>query len=228
MSRPFTSDGQSIGASASASVLPMNIQVWFPLGLTDLISLLSHGLSSVFSSTTVWKHQFFGAQPSLWSNSYVILLMGVCRCSGWCPVLEPIMAMVMAINILFLNKHQARVPLQRHHENFVCGFLILRITENQAFISYKFEAGKMFYIYIFNLSFKNLLRWTILKVFIEFVTRLLLYYVLDFWSRSTWDLSSLTRDPTCTLALEGEVLTSVPSGSLKGKWFLYCELLTNY
>ena len=61
----FTSGGQSIGASASASVLPRNIQDWFPLRLTSLISLLSKGLSRVFSSTTVQKHQFFGAQSSL-------------------------------------------------------------------------------------------------------------------------------------------------------------------
>ena len=64
----FASGGQSIGASASTSVLPMNIQSWFPLGLTSLISLLSKELSRVFSSTTVWKHQFFGALPSLWFN----------------------------------------------------------------------------------------------------------------------------------------------------------------
>ena len=70
MSRLFTSGGQSIGASASASVLPMNIQGWFPLKLTGLISLLSKGLCRVFSSTTVPKHQFFGTQPSLWSNSH--------------------------------------------------------------------------------------------------------------------------------------------------------------
>ena len=57
--------GQSIGVSASASVLPMNIQGWFPRGLTGLMSLQSKGLSRVFSSTTVQKHQFFGAQPSL-------------------------------------------------------------------------------------------------------------------------------------------------------------------
>ena len=62
MSHLFTSDGQSIGASASASVLPMNIQGWHPLGLTGLISLLSKGLSRVFSNTTVQEHQFFGAQ----------------------------------------------------------------------------------------------------------------------------------------------------------------------
>ena len=58
-------------ASTSASVLPMNIQGLFPLGLTGLISLQSKGLSRVLFSTTVWKHQFFGAQPSLWSNSHI-------------------------------------------------------------------------------------------------------------------------------------------------------------
>ena len=71
MSEFFASGGQSIGASASASVLPMNIQGWFPLGLTGLISLLSKGLSGVFSNTTVRKHQFFSTQPSLWSISHV-------------------------------------------------------------------------------------------------------------------------------------------------------------
>ena len=70
-SRPFVSGGQSIGALASAPVLPMNIQAWFPLGLTDLISLLFSGLSRVFSSTRVWKHQFFSAWLSLWSNSHI-------------------------------------------------------------------------------------------------------------------------------------------------------------
>ena len=67
----FTSGGQSIGASASTSVLLMPIQDWFPLGWTGLISLLSVGLSRVFSSTIVWKHQFFSAQLALWSNSYI-------------------------------------------------------------------------------------------------------------------------------------------------------------
>ena len=71
MSQLFTSGGQSIGVSASASVLPMNIQGWFPLGLTGLISLQSKGLSRVFSNTTVRKHQLFRAQPSLWSNSHI-------------------------------------------------------------------------------------------------------------------------------------------------------------
>ena len=61
----FASGGQSIGGSASASVLPMNIQDWFPLGWTGRISLQSKGLSRVFSNTTVQKHQFFGAQLSL-------------------------------------------------------------------------------------------------------------------------------------------------------------------
>ena len=62
MIRFFTSAGQSIGVSASASVLPMNIQDWSPLGWTGWISFQSKGLSRVFSSTTVQKHQFFGAQ----------------------------------------------------------------------------------------------------------------------------------------------------------------------
>ena len=71
VSRLFVSSGQGFGASASVSVLPMNIQGWFPSGSSDLMSLLSKGLSRVFSSTTVWKHQFFGIQPSLWSNSHI-------------------------------------------------------------------------------------------------------------------------------------------------------------
>ena len=71
MSRLFTSGGQSIRASASATDLSMNIQSWFPLVLTGWTSLLSKGLSRVFSSTTVQKHEFFGAQPSLWSNSHI-------------------------------------------------------------------------------------------------------------------------------------------------------------
>ena len=65
MSQLFTSGGQSIGVSASASVLPMNTQDWSPLGWTDWISLQSKGLSRVFSNITVQKHQFFGAQLSL-------------------------------------------------------------------------------------------------------------------------------------------------------------------
>ena len=71
MSHLFSSGGQSIGVSASASVLSMNTQDWFPLGLTDLISLLSEGLSGVFSSTAVQNNQFFSTQPSLWSNSHI-------------------------------------------------------------------------------------------------------------------------------------------------------------
>ena len=65
LSQFFKSDGQSIGVSASASVLPMNIQDWFPLGWTGWISLQSKGLSRVFSNTTIQKHQFFSAQLSL-------------------------------------------------------------------------------------------------------------------------------------------------------------------
>ena len=71
MSQYFTSGSQSIGASASASVLPMNIQDWFPLGWTGWISLQSKGPSRIFSNTTVQKHQFFSAQLYLWSNSHI-------------------------------------------------------------------------------------------------------------------------------------------------------------
>ena len=71
MSQLFTSGSQSIGVSASASVLPINIQDRFPLGWTGWISLQSKGLSRVFSNTTVQKHQFFGTQLSLWSNSHI-------------------------------------------------------------------------------------------------------------------------------------------------------------
>ena len=67
----FTSGGQSIGVSASAWVLPMTIQDWFPLGWTDWISLLSKGLARLFSNTTVQKRQFFSAQHALWSNSHI-------------------------------------------------------------------------------------------------------------------------------------------------------------
>ena len=70
LSQFFTSGGKRI--RTSASVLPMNVQGWFPFGLTGLIFLVSKGLSRVFSSTTTWKHQFFSAlQPSLWSNSHI-------------------------------------------------------------------------------------------------------------------------------------------------------------
>ena len=71
MSQLFTWGGQSIGVSASASVLPMNTQDWSPLGWTGWISLQSKGLSRVFSSTTVQKHQFFSAQLSVESNSHI-------------------------------------------------------------------------------------------------------------------------------------------------------------
>ena len=71
MSQLFVSAGQSIGVSASASVLPMNTQDWSPLGWTGWISLQSKGLSRVFSNTTVQKHQFFSAQPSSQSNSHI-------------------------------------------------------------------------------------------------------------------------------------------------------------
>ena len=72
MSQLFISGGQSIGVSASTSVLPMNIQDWFPLGWTGWISLQCKGLSRVFSNTTVEKHQFFSTQLCSQSNSHIL------------------------------------------------------------------------------------------------------------------------------------------------------------
>ena len=71
VSQLFASVGQSTRASASASLLPVNIQGWFPLGLADLISLQLKGLLRILSNTIVWKYQFFDAQPSLWSNTHI-------------------------------------------------------------------------------------------------------------------------------------------------------------
>ena len=93
MSQVFASGGQSIGASASASVLPMNIQDWFPLGLTGLISFLSKAFSRILSSSTLQKHQFFSTQPSLWSSSHnhtwllekPQLWLGGSLSAKWCP-----------------------------------------------------------------------------------------------------------------------------------------------
>ena len=72
MSHLFTSDNQSTGASASVSVLPVDMQGWSPLRLTGLISLLSKGLSGVFSSTTVQRHTYFDILPVLWSSSHTV------------------------------------------------------------------------------------------------------------------------------------------------------------
>ena len=71
MSQLFTSGGQNVGFSASTSVLPTNIQDWFPLRLNGWITLESKGLSRVFSNTIVQKHQFVGTQISLYSNSHI-------------------------------------------------------------------------------------------------------------------------------------------------------------
>ena len=71
MSQLFTWGGQSTGVSALASFLPINIQDWFLLGFADFIPLQSKRLPRVFSNTTVQKHQFFGAQPSLWAYSHI-------------------------------------------------------------------------------------------------------------------------------------------------------------
>ena len=120
MGRLFTSGGQIIGALAP--ILQQNIQGWFPLGLTGLISLQSKGVSSVFSSTTVQKHQFFGAQTnSLWFSSHICTWLlekphlWQCRPSSakWCFCFE----YTIYVCHIFLSKEQylhASVPKDLH------------------------------------------------------------------------------------------------------------------
>ena len=108
MSWLLTSGGQSTGASAP--VLPMNIQGWFPLGLTDLISLLSKGFSRVFSRTTVQKHQFFGSQPSLWSNSHIhTWLVETTALTIWAFV-SKVMSLLPPFPLLFVMKWWDWIP----------------------------------------------------------------------------------------------------------------------
>ena len=87
VSWPFALRSHNIETSASASVHPVNIQGWFPVGLTDLISWQSKSLSRVFSSTTVWKLQFFSVQYSSWSNSHIHWVRDVIQPSH--PLLPP-------------------------------------------------------------------------------------------------------------------------------------------
>ena len=95
MSQPFMWGGQSIGVSASASVLPMNTHHWSPLGWTGWISLQSKGLSRVFTSTTVQKHQYFGAQLSSQSNSHI---------HTW-PLEKPLALFVVMLSKAHLTSH---------------------------------------------------------------------------------------------------------------------------
>ena len=109
MSWLFTSGGQSIRVSASAAVLPMNIQDWFPWGLAGWISLQSKELSRVFSHTTVQKYQFFGTQLSLWSNSHIHrwLLkktLALARQTFVCKVMSLLFNMLSRLVIAFLPR----------------------------------------------------------------------------------------------------------------------------
>ena len=110
MSQLFTSSGQTIGASASAPVLRMNIQGGFPLGLIGWISLQSNELSRVLSSTTVWKLQFFSTQPFLWSNSHIHiwLLKKTIALTIWTfvgKVMSPLFNKLSRFAITLLPKH---------------------------------------------------------------------------------------------------------------------------
>ena len=106
----FISRGQNIGASAS--VLPMNVQGWFPLWLTGLISLLSKWLSRVFSNTTIWKHQFFGTLPFLLSNSHICtwllkktIALTICTCVS--KVMSLFFSMLSRFVIAFLPRSKS-------------------------------------------------------------------------------------------------------------------------
>ena len=107
VSRLFTSGGQSTGASALASVLPMNIQVWFPLGLTGLTSLQSKWLSRVFSSTTIWEHQFFAlsllygpvSHPYLTTGKTIVLIIR----TSVSKVLPMLFSMLSRFDIVFFQ-----------------------------------------------------------------------------------------------------------------------------
>ena len=90
----FVLGDQSFGSSALALVLPMNIQGWFPLGFAGLISLQSKGLSRVFSSATVQKHQFFSTQPSLWSYIEQVVEIGF---KLWSKLLKPSVARLCSV-----------------------------------------------------------------------------------------------------------------------------------
>ena len=118
MSQLFASGGRSIGVSASASVLPMNIQDWFSLGLTGLNSLLSKGLSIVFFNTAVQKHQFFDAQPSLWSNFHIHTSVQLLSCvrffaTPWIAACQPSLPFISSWSLLKLMSIESMVPSNR-------------------------------------------------------------------------------------------------------------------
>ena len=120
-SQLFASGNQSIGASTSSSFHPMDIQGWFSLGLTSLISFQSKGLSRVFSSTTIQRHHFFSVQPSLWSNSHIYTWL---HSFGFMNFVDKLMSllfnMLSRFAIVFLprRKHILISWLQTVHSDF--------------------------------------------------------------------------------------------------------------
>ena len=108
----FTSGGQSIGVSASASVIPMNIQDWLPLGQTGWIPLQSKGLSRVFSNTTVQKHQFFGTQLSLVQLSYPYMTTGKIIALTWWTFVSKVMSLLFNMLSRFVI---AFLPRSKRH-----------------------------------------------------------------------------------------------------------------
>ena len=112
--------GQSIGVSASASVLLMSIHGWFPLRLTGLISLLSKELSKVFSSTIIWKHQFFGGLSSLWSSSHIYTWLLERPWPWLCTFVGKVMSLIFNTLSRFVIQNITRNKWQWIHDYSKC------------------------------------------------------------------------------------------------------------
>ena len=147
MSQLLETGSQSIGTSASASVLSMTIQGWFPLGLIGLISLLSNGLSRVFSISTVWDHQVFCTQPSLWPNLTSIHdywknhsfdytdLCQQCLCFLIYPCTKKSLKIIKAIVYIYNVISHLKVLRERKQEKLEWKVHVAKSQDNQVWIS---------------------------------------------------------------------------------------------
>ena len=192
MSRLFISGGQSIGTSAS--VLAVNIQGWFPLGLTVLISLLSKRLSRFFSSTAILKYQFFGAQPSLWSNSHICTRFGKTIALTVWTIVDKEMS-------LFFNM------LSRFVIAFLSSSKCLLTSWLQSLSALILEPMKICHCFHVSPICHEGLEAMILA-FVMLTCKLLSFF--GFWPQGMWDFSSPTRDWTSTPCIGS--LTMRPPG----------------
>ena len=128
VSQLFKSGGQSIGASVSASVPPMNIQDWLSLGLTSLISLQSKGLLRLFSNITVQKHQFLGTQTCLWSNSHIHIVQFSCSVTSdslWRHGLQHTSSLSISNSQSLLKLMSVELAMPTNHLILSCPLLLL-------------------------------------------------------------------------------------------------------